>query len=81
MPKVRRAKIPEPVMRHLLRRAAERGITGAQLGELSLWLATDPNVPDARWFKRFPTFILCGERDIPKTFLIPGQIPDGQEVF
>jgi hypothetical protein len=44
------------------------------------WLATDPEVPAGRWFKRFTSFTLCGEGELVKTFLLPSQAPDGEEV-
>jgi hypothetical protein len=81
MPKIRRAKLPEGVLRHLLMRSRERGITAFQLRQMSEWFETDPIVPEGRWFKRFPNFILCGKDDLPKTFLTSGQLPDGEEVF
>lgn len=81
MPKIRRSGIPEAVMRHLLVRAKERRIGTRELGEMADWFATDPEVPRGRWFRRFSSFTLCGEGELPKTFLLPGQNPDGQEVF
>jgi hypothetical protein len=48
---------------------------------LSAWVASDPEVPAGRWFKRFPSLIVCGEGDLVKTFLRIGQAPDGEEVI
>jgi hypothetical protein len=81
MPKVRRSKLPEAVFRHLLQRARERNITAAQFVQLSIWLNSNPDVPNGKWYKRFPEFMICGEGDLPKTFLLPGQLPDGKEVI
>ena len=67
-------------MAHLIRRVRQREISPSQLGLLAQWLATDPEVPDGRWFKRFPEMIACGEGELVKTFLRTGQIPAGQEV-
>ncbi len=52
-----------------------------QLGLLARWLATDPEVPEGRWFKRFPEMIACGEGALVKTFLRAGQVPVGDEVM
>jgi hypothetical protein len=81
MPKIRRTELPEAVFRHLLLRARERNISADQFVELSSWLNSDPTVPANRWFKRFPGFIICGEGELVKTFLLPEQLPTGQEVF
>jgi hypothetical protein len=80
MPRIRREKIPEALLRHLILRARERQITMQDLGEFSDWLACAPQVPVGKWFKRFRTFTLCGEGELIKTFLLPGQLPDGAEV-
>jgi hypothetical protein len=80
MPRIRRECIPEPLMVHLIRRVRQREISTSQLGLLARWLATDPEVPDGRWFKQFPEMIACGEGDLVKTFLRPGQLPTGEEV-
>jgi hypothetical protein len=61
MPSIRRECIPEPLMAHLIRRVREREISTSQLGLLAYWFATDPEVPEGRWFKRFPEMIICGE--------------------
>jgi hypothetical protein len=37
-------------------------------------------VPEGKWFRRFAGFTLCGEGEFIKTFLLPGQAPDGQEI-
>lgn len=44
------------------------------------WMDTQPEVPGGKWFKRFPEMIVCGEGELIKTFLVPGQIPNGEEV-
>jgi hypothetical protein len=68
------------VFAHLLARAEEREITAAQLALLAGWVAGDPEVPDGRWFKRFPGLIVCGEGELVTTFLRIGQVPDGEEL-
>jgi len=80
MPRIRRKGIPPPLMAHLIKRVRERDISTPQLGLLSRWLDTEPEVPDGQWFKRFPEMIVCGEGDLVKTFLIEGQNPTGTEI-
>jgi hypothetical protein len=80
MPKVRRQKLPEALLRHLLKRTRERGISDDQIILLARWLDTDPKVPDGKWFKKFSGLIVCGEGELIKTFLQPGQIPSGVEI-
>ena len=43
-------------------------------------VARHTGVPDGKWFKRFPGMILCGEGELVKTFLLPGQTPIGEEI-
>jgi hypothetical protein len=45
MPKIRREKVPEALLRHLILRARERKITMHDLGEFSDWLSDAPTVP------------------------------------
>ena len=80
MPKVRRRNLPPALYAHLLERVQERGISGQQLALLVSWLDTQPEVPLGKWFKRFPSLIVCGEGELIKTFLVPGQAPLGEEV-
>jgi hypothetical protein len=80
MPRIRRAKLPQAVLDHFLRRAQERRISFNQMIALSRWLDTDPIVPQGKWFKRFDGFILCGEDELVKTFLLPGQSAVGEEI-
>ena len=58
MPKIRRGNLPNPILQHLLDRADERRISYIQLQELSIWIATNPTVPDGPWFKRFGAFTI-----------------------
>ncbi len=80
MPKIRRQNLPPALLNHLLDRVTQREISASQLGRFTDWLATEPEVPEARWFKRFPEMIVCGEGELIKTFLRPGQVPAGEEV-
>lgn len=80
MPKIRRRGVPKPLLDHLLLRVEEREITLAQIQLFSDWLAAEPEVPAGRWFKRVCGMIVCGEGELVKTFLRPGQVADGEEV-
>lgn len=81
MPKIRRARLPDALFQHLLARAREREISRDQILLFASWLDSNPEVPEGEWFKRFPGLIACGEGELVKTFLIPGQVPHGEEVI
>jgi hypothetical protein len=72
--------VPRAVLDHLRARMLEREIAAEQLGLLAQWLDMEPEVPFGPWFKRFPGMIACGEGELLKTFLRPGQVPSGEEV-
>jgi hypothetical protein len=80
MPKIRRHRLSEALVDHLLLRVRQRGINFEQVTLFSRWLDTDPIVPSGRWFKRFGAFTVCGEGELVKTFLTAGQLPDGEEI-
>jgi hypothetical protein len=80
MPKIRRQNVPPTLLNHLLDRVFEREISADQLGQFADWLVTEPEVPEGRWFKRFPDMIVCGESELVKTILRIGQVPTGEEV-
>ena len=80
MPRVRRSGLPPPLFRHLLDRIQERAIGADQLELLAQWLDAEPEVPEGPWFKRFPAMTVCGEGELVKTLLHPGQHPSGQRV-
>jgi len=65
---------------HLLARIKGRQIPVEQLGLLADWLATQPEVPEGKWFKRFPGMIVCGEGELIRTFLQAGQAALGEEL-
>ncbi len=44
------------------------------------WLDTQPEVPQGKWFKTLPAMTVCGEGDLVKTFLLPGQAAEGTEI-
>ncbi|MBI5774828.1 MAG: hypothetical protein HZA89_13925 [Verrucomicrobia bacterium] len=80
MPEIRRVNLPPALLAHLLDRIKQRQISAEQLGLLAAWLDTHPEVPPGKWFKRFPGMIACGEGELIKTFLLPGQLPEGREL-
>jgi hypothetical protein len=58
----------------------QREISLQQLYLLSKWLESEPEVPNERWFKRFPEMTVCGEGELVKTFLTAAQAPVGKEI-
>jgi hypothetical protein len=80
MPRIRRRDLPPARLDHLLERIRSREISVDQLGELAMWLDTEPQVSTGRWFKRFTGMIVCGEGELVKTFLRSGQSPAGEEI-
>ncbi len=80
MPKILRRNLPPALYDHLLERVQQRKISGKQLTLMVAWLDSKPDVPNGKWFKTFPAMIVCGEGELVKTFLVPGQIPIGEEV-
>ena len=80
MPRIRRTHLPPALCQHLLRRVQDRRVPASQLRELAAWLDTEPDVPEGRWFKRLSATTVCGEGELVKTFLLPGQLPEGTEV-
>jgi GNAT superfamily N-acetyltransferase len=80
MPRIRRQGLPPRLLDHLLDRASERKISADQFKLLADWLRAEPVVPEGKWFKRFPGLIVCGEGELIKTFLQPGQIVTGEEI-
>jgi hypothetical protein len=81
MPEVRRHSLPPALLDHLLDRIQQRSITASQLGLLAEWLDLQPEVPEGRWFKRFPGMTVCGHGELIKTFLLPGQLAEGTEIL
>jgi hypothetical protein len=80
MPRVRRRDLPPALFQHLLDRIQQRQMKARQLELLARWLDTEPEVPEGPWYKRFSGMTLCGEGDLVKTFLLPGQRPKGTRV-
>lgn len=80
MPRVRRKDVPPALYRHLLDRIQERRIRADQLETLARWLDEEPEVPEGAWYKRLGGLTVCGEADLIKTFLLPGQSPRGRRL-
>ena len=80
MPKIRRQNLPPALYAHLLERIQQRHISGQQLRLMLRWMDTHPEVPEGKWFKRFPEMLVCGEGELIKTFLVPGQVSTGEEI-
>jgi len=80
MPKIRRQNLPPALYAHLLDRVQQRSVSAQQLRFLLRWIDTQPEVPNGRWFKRFPDLVVCGEGELIKTFLLPSQAPTGAEI-
>lgn len=80
MPKVRRQNLPPALFQHLLDRIQSRKIPATQLELLARWLDTEPDVPEDEWYKRFSGMTVCGEGELIKTFLLPGQSAKGKRV-
>lgn len=80
MPKIRRRNIPPALLNHLLDRIAARNVAADQLGLFAEWLDTEPDVPEGKWYKRLRGMTVCGEGELVKTFLVAGQLAEGQEV-
>jgi hypothetical protein len=78
VPKVRRKHVPARLFQHLLERIWERRIGPEQLELLARWLDGEPEVREGPWFKRFSGMTVCGEGDLIKPFLLPGQTAQGQ---
>jgi hypothetical protein len=64
----------------LLDRIHERRIDARQLRLLAEWLDGEPEVPEGPWYKRFSDMTVCGDADLIKTILLPGQAPKGTKV-
>jgi len=80
VPKVRRQNVPPALFQHLLERIQIRRVAAAQLELLARWLDTEPKLPEGQWYKRFSGLTVCGEGELIKTLLLPGQHPKGQRV-
>ena len=80
MPRVRRQNVPPALFQHLLDRVQSRKISASQLTLLAKWLDGEPEVPEGLWYRQFSGMSVCGEGELIKTFLLPGQAAKGQRV-
>jgi hypothetical protein len=80
VPKVRRQSLPSALFHHLLERIQSRKIPATELRSLATWLDNEPDVPEGEWYKRFSGITVCGEGELIKTFLLPGQAPKGKRI-
>ena len=69
--------LPANVRQHLIDRMRDRAISTADLNQLRLWIASQPEVPEGDWYKDFGSFKICGSGSYPKTFLLRGQFAKG----
>jgi hypothetical protein len=67
-------------LQHLLDGVQSRKIPASQLERLAKRLDREPEVPDGQWYKRFSAMTVCGEGELIKTLLLPGQASKGQNV-
>ncbi len=72
---------PRGVLAHLTQRFRDGRIGASDFLELKHWLETDPDVPPGKWYKRFKTFTLAGEGEMPLTILTTGMAVQGEEVL
>jgi hypothetical protein len=70
-------KLPPNVRQHLIDRMRDRAISTADLNQLRLWIASQPEVPEGDWYKDFGSFKICGSGSYPKTFLLRSQFAKG----
>jgi hypothetical protein len=80
VPRVRRHNVPPALFQHLIERVQGRRIPAPQLELLAKWLDSEPEVPEGMWYRRFSGMTVCGEGELIRTFLLPGQAPKGQRV-
>ena len=81
MPKIEAwSNFPQLLREHLILRMRDRSISIAHLNQLRLWIESNPEVPNGKWYKEFDSFTLCGEGPYPKTFLVSGQSALGDKL-
>jgi hypothetical protein len=79
MPKIESwSNLPAGVRQHLIDRMRDRALGIGDLNQLRLWIESKPEVPEGDWYKDFGSFKICGQRSIPKTFLLRGQAATGK---
>jgi hypothetical protein len=80
MPKIRWTDLPPTPREHLFDRVADRQISAEDLYKLKLWRESEPVAPEGAWYKDFGSFKICGEGELPKTFLLKGQAARGKSL-
>ena len=80
MPKIRWTDLPADLRQHLFDRVVDRQISAEDLYKLKLWRESEPQPPAGPWYKDFGSFKICGEGELPKTFLLKGQAAKGQSL-
>ena len=71
---------PRALREHLSQRLLDRHITVDDLTTLRIWVESEPDVPEGKWYKDFGRFKICGQGADPKTFLTEGQAATGIEI-
>jgi hypothetical protein len=80
MRKIRWTNLPPSLRQHLFDRVADRQISVEDLYKLKLWRESEPEAPAGLWCKDFGSFKICGEGELPKTFLLKGQPAKGESL-
>jgi hypothetical protein len=78
MLKIRWTDLPPSLRQHLFDRVADRQIPAEDLYKLKLWRESAPEAPAGPWYKDFGSFKICGEGELPKTFLLKGRPAKGR---
>ena len=80
MPKIQFSDLPRGVWQHLLGRVEQREVSLQELELLREWVRSGPCAPEGDWYKDFGSFKLCGFGPYPKTVLVSGMEPYGEEI-
>jgi len=80
VPRIRWSGLPPALRDHLFDRLRERKITAEDLYRLKMWRESNPEAPDGLWYKDFGSFMICGDGQYPKTFLLAGQTAKGEKL-
>lgn len=59
-------------------RMRDRAISIADLNQLRVWIESKPEGPEGDRYKDFGSFKIWGHRSYPKTFLLRGQVAQGE---
>ena len=72
--------LPIAIRDHLAERMRDRKISLTDLNQLRIWIESKPDVSEGPWYKDFGSFKICGEGELPKTFLLKGQAAKGKSL-